>query len=79
MNPSASITTTTIAKFSCIYDGYNILAHSRATALRGKFCCDKSSQNLNPLEYYIRHLDRQFANNVGYNTTRKDSVSVNEI
>jgi len=38
-----------------MHGGYSIFAHSRAITLRGKFCSDKSSQNLKPRKYYLRH------------------------
>lgn len=38
------------------YSGYRTFAHSWAVALRGKFCSDKSLQNLKPLKSYIRCL-----------------------
>ena len=40
---------------SFIHGGDSIFAHSRANALRGKFCSDKSSQNLKPRKYYLCH------------------------
>jgi hypothetical protein len=37
------------------YGIQSIFAHSRAIALRGKFCSDKSPQNLNPRKYSVCH------------------------
>jgi len=33
---------------------HSIFAHSQAIAFRGKFCSDKSAQNLNPQKYCVR-------------------------
>jgi len=38
------------------YDGHSIFAHSRATALRGKFRSNISPRNLKPQKYCVRHV-----------------------